>query len=73
MNKREAAIIMAFTGIRFGSFSNFHNYAEEKFQRSIFTHEMSEEFYSILKELVREDFINLHNGIKDDCDCCECA
>lgn len=62
MNNREAAIITAFTGITFGKkhFLYFHEYAEEKFCRPIFTHEMaSKEFWSELKELARSDLEDL--------------
>jgi len=67
MNKRESAIIFAYTGISFGAslFSEFHQYAEEKFGHSIFTHEMASEiFWEKLKKLSEEDFINLVNSIE---------
>lgn len=68
MNKKESAIISAFTGISFGGtlFSEFHKYAEEKFGHPIWTHEMAnEEFWVKLKELSTNDFTDLVNGIKD--------
>lgn len=35
MTKREAAIVSAYTGILIGSFSDMHEYVEEKLQRSV--------------------------------------
>ena len=58
MNKRETAIITAYTGISFGGklFNEFHKYAEEKFGHPIFTHEMaSPEFWEKLKKLSEDD------------------
>jgi hypothetical protein len=68
MNKRESAIIMAFTGIGFGGklFNDFHKYAEEKFGHPIWTHEMADEkFWAKLKELSASDFAKLAENIKD--------
>ena len=59
MNKREAAIISAYTGIGFGGyhFSEFHKYVEEKFGHPVFTHEMANQsFWDKLKELCFDDF-----------------
>lgn len=67
MNQREAAIISAYTGVNFGSkhFSFFHEYVEEKFGGSVWTHEMAEkDFWSKLKELSKEDFIQLAKDIE---------
>ena len=68
MNKKEAAIITAFTGISLGGklFSEFHKYAEEKFNRLVFTHEMATtEFWEKLKELSKPDIMNLIENIED--------
>lgn len=68
MNKRESAIITAYTGILFGGklFSDFHEYVEEKFGHPVWTHEMvSQEFWDKLKELSRDDFSNLAENIGD--------
>ena len=67
MNKREAAIISAYTGVSFGgaNFGDFHQYVEEKFGHPVWTHEMgSKEFWKELKELSREDFIYLAENIE---------
>ena len=68
MNKRESAIIIAYTGVSFGGklFSDLHQYIEEKFGRPVFTHEMAEqEFWDKLKELSRDDFIDLAENIEE--------
>lgn len=66
MNKREAAILSAFTGIMIGSFSDMHEYVEEKLGRPVFTSEFgSEKFAAQLKEAVRGDFIKLNEDITD--------
>lgn len=62
MDRRESAIICAYTGVSFGGrlFSDFHQYVEEKFQRPVFTHEMGDrKFWNRLKKLSRDDFLNL--------------
>lgn len=67
VNKREAAIISACTGISFGSahVSEFHKYVEEKFNRPVYTHEMSgEDFWSKLKKLSMTDFLKLAQHMK---------
>ncbi len=66
MDNREAAIISAFTGISFGGshFSHFHKYAEEKFGQPIWTHRMADEdFWIKLKELAKNDFLEICNSL----------
>lgn len=66
MNKRECAIITAYTGVSFGGklFSEFHQYVQEKFGRPIYTHEMAAKlFWSELKRLSEDDFVNLAENI----------
>lgn len=68
MNKRESAIITAYTGVSFGGklFSVFHAYVEEKFGHPVWTHQMSDmKFWEKLKELATDDFINLAKEIED--------
>lgn len=66
MNKREAAIITAYTGIFMGHGSEFHRYVEEKFGHSIFTHEFaSARFWERLKELCHDDFMKLIEKMDD--------
>lgn len=65
MNKREAAIVTAFTGKLCGSFSDFHAYAEEIMSRPIWTHEFgSKELSEELKQASRKDFISLSENLE---------
>lgn len=67
MNKREAAIITAYTGVCFGGklFSDYHKYVEEKFGRPISTHEMADKrFWLALKEKSYDDFVELAKSIE---------
>jgi hypothetical protein len=60
MTKREAAIVMAFTGKMLGDFSTFHGYVEEIMERPVFTHEMgSKEIAEEISDKAREDFVNI--------------
>ena len=64
MNKREAAIVTAYTGILTGSFSEFHEYAEEIMGRAIWTHEFgNNKVTEELKIKSKEDFVALSKGI----------
>jgi hypothetical protein len=64
MTKREGAIISAYTGIMIGSFSDMHEYAEEKLARPIFTHEFANEaLVKELKNAAKEDFFKLNEEI----------
>ena len=63
MNKREAAIVTAYTGRLIGSFSDFHEYVEEVFERPVFTHELGDRrITDKLKELSKPDFISIPVG-----------
>lgn len=67
MTNREAAIITAYTGILIGSMSCFHKYAEKKFCRPVFTHEMADKkFWDTLKKMSRQDFMELNESIEDE-------
>ena|SRR5690606_694805 len=60
MTEREGAIIMAYTGIIFGSLTYFHKYAQKLLGRSIFTHEFADK--KIMKEIKQKsknDFLEL--------------
>lgn len=64
MNKREAAIISAYTGILLGDFSDFHGYVEEIMGRPVFTHEMgSKEVFDEIKEKAKPDFIKINDEL----------
>lgn len=60
MNKREAAIVSAYTGILIGDFSEMHAYIEEKLRRSVWTHELGiSEVVEEVKAASKQDFINI--------------
>lgn len=64
MNKREAAIITAYTGILIGEFREFHGYAEEILGKPIFTHQFAnKELSAKIKELSRPDFLALDASV----------
>lgn len=60
MNKREAAVISAYTGILCCEFSTVHEYAEEALGRPVFTHEFAfDDFVAKLKEAAKWEFITI--------------
>ena len=60
MNKRECAIVSAYTGFLCGEFSDMHEYVEELFCGPVFTHQFaSKEFTARLREMSKDDFVNL--------------
>ena len=66
MNKREAAVISAFTGILIGDFSEMHQYIEQVLGRAVWTHELAgKEFNEKLKEAAKPDFLAIHESITD--------
>lgn len=64
MNRRESAIIGAYTGIQAGPFSALHEYLEEIMGRSVYTHELvNEELWAEIKQRSKDDFIALTKSI----------
>lgn len=60
MNKREASIISAYTGILIGEFNVYHQYIQEIMGRHVFTHELAEEeIFNKIKEFSKDDFMNI--------------
>ena len=60
MDKREAAIVAAYTGILLGDFSEIHKYIEEIMNRPVVTHEMGDKVtVAEIKQAAREDFLSL--------------
>lgn len=58
--REQALAVTGFTGITAIEFSEFHGDVEKRLGRPVFTHEFaSEEMAKEIKELYREDFINL--------------
>jgi len=61
MNKREAQVFTAHTGLLFGEFSWFHRYAEEVLERPVWTHELSNsDIWEELKVLSKEEFMEIN-------------
>ena len=66
MNKREAAIVTAFTGILMGKFSDFHEYAEKIMEHAIWTHQFgSKETTAKIKEAAKPDFLALCENLDE--------
>ena len=66
MNRREAAIVSAYTGVLIGEFSDMHKYVEEIMGRPVWTHEMA--IKKIVEEIegkARPDFLRLHETLED--------
>ena len=60
MNKREAAVISAYTGILCCKFSTVHEYAEEVLGRPVYTHEFAFNDFTVkLKEAAKWEFITI--------------
>lgn len=63
MNKREAAIVSAYTGYLLGEFSDMHGYVEELLDRPVWTHQFAnKDLIDEIKTKSKEDFINLEVG-----------
>lgn len=65
MTKREAAIVMAYTGVALGDFQTFHEYAEEVLGRPVWTHQFGDQAVADeLRAASRADFLALqvHNA-----------
>lgn len=61
MNKRECAIVSAYTGILCGKFEWMTEYVEEILGRPVWTHQLADkELCAQIKELSHKDFCELH-------------
>jgi len=66
MNKKEAAIVGAYTGILIGDFSDMHKYIEEKLGRPVFTHELANSgTVKKIKNASKNDFLEICQNLKD--------
>jgi len=64
MNKREGAIIGAYTGVLCGEFGDLHEYIEEIMGRSVWTHELGSKTISKeIKDKSKADFVVLAESI----------
>ena len=60
MDKREAAIISAYTGVLIGDFSDMHEYVEEIIGRPVFTHEMGDKnIANEIRNKSKKDFVSI--------------
>jgi len=60
MNKREAAVISAYTGVLLGDFSEMCKYVEQIMERPIWTHQYADKnFVNEIKQKAKKDFCNL--------------
>lgn len=72
MNKREGAIISAYTGFLCGSFSAFHEYAEQIMKHPIWTHQFGDkEMAAKIKEASKADFLKLCEDICEEATECK--
>lgn len=63
LSSEQRVICTGFTGILFGSFSEFHADAEKRLGQPIFTHEFAnKDLADQLKELYRSDFVAIAGG-----------
>ena len=58
MNKREAAIVSAYTGYLIGDFGDMHQYVEKLLGRPIWTHEFPD-VKEEMKAKAKPDFIGI--------------
>lgn len=60
MTKREAAIVMAYTGKVLGCSDEYYKYLEELFGRPVFTHEFLDPSFAVeCEKRSKDDFVNL--------------
>ena len=59
LTEKQAAIMMAFTGISCGPFELFYRYAQEKLDRPVQTLFSRKELMAEIKEASREDFLSI--------------
>ena len=60
ITKEQGIILTGFTGILCGDFSDFHQDAERRVGRPIFSHEFADkELWDILKEYYYDDFLSI--------------
>jgi len=60
MNKREAAIVSAYTGYLIGEFAEMHKYIEELLGHSVFTHQLGDKAtFDKIQQLSKKDFVSI--------------
>ncbi len=67
LTRREAFVITAFTGISTTNFGDFQGFAEKILGRPVWTHEFgSPAVWDELKELVRDEFLDICKAVPDE-------
>lgn len=67
MNRREAAVLGAFTGVLMGPFNEMHEYIEEVMGRPVWTHEMGDRAFALeLREAARADFLAICENLTEE-------
>ena len=65
MDKKEAAIVTAYTGFLIGSFRDAHEYMQKILKRPLYTHELAiKEIWDEIRDESKEDFLNIK--VEDD-------
>ncbi len=66
MNKREAVIVSAYTGIMMTNLADLKEYADEVTGHAVWTHELGDKpFWETLKELAKPEFLEMCAGVTD--------
>ena len=66
MNKTEAAVIGAYTGVLMGDFNDLHIYIEEIMGGPVMTHMLADkEFFSEVKDAAKLDFLHICKNLTD--------
>lgn len=67
MNKREALVLTAYTGVSFlNNFSDLQEFAEEVLNRPIWTHNLGDpKIVNDLKEAVKDEFMHIVKNVED--------
>ncbi len=64
MNKKEAAILSAYTGILIGEFHEMHKYIEDIMDGPVMTHQLGDkEFVAKVKDAAYLDFLDINDSI----------
>lgn len=66
MNKKEAAVIGAYTGVLMGDFQDLHIYIEDIMDSPVMTHMLgNKEFVAEVKDAAKLDFLDICQNLTD--------
>jgi len=66
MDKKEAAVIGAYTGILIGDFDDLHIYIEEIMDGPVMTHQLGDkEFCEEVRDAAKLDFLDICENLTD--------